>query len=287
MQYPAKSANGGYPDRFPISTNSLTFFGSDMMLLMSFSDDKIYISYRDAVVGEDGKRKFPRPQNGDMKNTVTLTKERAAAFARRLNKCLVPKLEEFILEREQNPGFNKGYSIGVPTNTEMTNMLTLSTGNAEKGFYEPVLSYMKEIDMNTRMPAEIKSFTFSQKIPVFTDYDPKTGEYASQVPEYPQLIIFIEAINEFVKGQTKGALHGIESKYHDRYTDIRKTINQIAEKNGIPIPQNTTYNKGTPFSSQSSSQVPQPTELKPYNSELNLLAGLGEGISGDPNASPF
>ena len=275
MQYSAKG-NGGYPDKFPINTSSLTFFGSETMVLMSFSDDKIYIAFRDAVITEDGKRRYPRPQNGDTKNTVTLTKERAAAFAKRLNNCFVPKLEEFILAKSQDPGFNKGYSIGVPTNTEMTNMLTLETGNAEDGYYEPILSYMKEIDVNTRMPAEIKTFKFSQKIPVFTDYNPKTGEYASQAPEYPQIIMFIEAINEFIKGQTKGILHGIESKYHDRFYETRKTINQIAEKNGIPIPQNTTYSKGAPEQAQPSAQAPQPTELKAYNSELNLLAGLGD-----------
>lgn len=273
---------GGNFEKFPISTSSLTFFGSDTMLLMSFSDDKCYVSFRDAVIDENGKRKYPRPANGDMKYTATLTKERALAFCRRIDNAFIPQFEAFVEKKQSDPSFNAGYSVAVPTNAEMTNMLSLSTGKPDNGYYAPEISYIKDIDMNTRIPAEVKTFVFSQKIPVFTGYDPKTGEYVSQYPEYPQLIIFKIALDEFIKGQTKGALHGIESKYHDRYTGIRNTINQIAEKNGIPIAQNNSFAKGPSPAPAQSGQVPQPVELKTYNNELNLLSGLG-----DPNDLPF
>lgn len=273
---------GGNFEKFPINTSSLVFFGNDTMLMMSFSDDKCYVSFRDAVIDEGGKRKYPRPANGDMKYTATLTKERALAFCRRIDNAFIPQFESFVEQKQSNPAFNTGYSVAVPTNTEMTNMLSLSTGKPDNGYYAPEISYIKDIDMNTRIPAEVKTFVFSQKIPVFTGYDPKTGEYVSQYPEYPQLIMFKIALDEFIKGQTKGALHGIESKYHDRYTGIRNTINQIAEKNGIPIAQNNSFTKGPSSAPAQSGQVPQPVELKTYNNELNLLSGLG-----DSNELPF
>lgn len=274
---------GGNFEKFPISTSSLTFFGTDTMLLMSFSDDKCYVSFRDAVIDENGKRKYPRPANGDMKYTATLTKERALAFNRRIQNAFIPQLESFVEQKLSNPAFDQGYSIAVPTNTEMTNMLSLSTGKPDNGgYYAPEISYIKDIDMNTRIPVEVKTFVFSQKVPVFTGYDPKTGNYLSQYPEYPQVIMFMLALDEFVKGQTKGALHGIETKYHDRYVGIRNTINQIAEKNGIPIAQNNAFAKGPSAAPGQPGQAPQQVELKPYNSELNLLAGIG-----DPNEIPF
>lgn len=269
--------NQGQQEKYPVQTSSLIFFGDNVMMQMKFSDNLCIIAFRDAKIDENGKRTYPRPSNGDKDTSAVLTRDKAATFLRRIQKNFIPTFESYLKTRLEDPSFNKGFSVGVPTNREMTNIITIATGKPESGPYVPEVSYYGDIDPTTKLPKVVKTIRFNDFTPVVIDYDGTTGEYAAVEPDYPQVVLFMMALDEFVRGQCKGRLHEINELYSDRYYKLRGTVNQIAIKNGIQVETGNNFQNKTYTPSQPSSAPV--LELKPIDgglSDFMATAGVAD-----------
>lgn len=271
-------ANEKNNQRPSVSTQGLMLF-SNMMLSMRFSDSTCYISLRDAKVDENGKRSYPRPAGGDKDFTVSLTKERAAAFLNKLHKKFIPQFIDFLETKQQDPSFDKAYSVGVPCNREMTTILSLSTGKPNgTGPYSPELSIFFDIDASTKIPKVIKTVKFDECIATLEDYDPATGEYSAITPEYPLVCVFITALEEFVKGSTGARAHENAVRFDNTIRQMKSVQNATATKVGVsqdiiyPYGNNGQGSStgGTAFTMTQSGAAPGASDLKQYDGELNL-----------------
>lgn len=269
-------------EKFPITTTSLIFFGDNVMMTLKFSDNLCIISFRDAKIDENGKKTYPRPANGDKELSAVLTRDKVTALMSRLHNQFIPTFKEYIDNRIDDPSFNKGFSIGIPTNKELTNVLCVSTGKPESGPYVPEIVFCVDIDSSTRLPKTVKTVRLSENVPVLVGYDPTTGDYTSMQSEYPQIITFMMALEEFIKSQCRGRVHEIEERYNYIGSKTRNVINQIAMKNGIQIETNNQYQpkaatQATAFT------APQPLEIKPFDGDMaSFMQATGMG-----DAPPF
>lgn len=280
--------SGGY-EKYPVNTSSLIFFGENVMMSLKFSDNLCIISFRDAKIDENGKRTFPRPSNGDKELSAVLTRDKVAAFMNRIHNEFIPTFKEYIDSRYHDTSFNKAFSIGVPTNKDLSNVLCLSTGKPESGPYIPEITFCADIDPNTRIPKIVKTVKLTDDVPIIIGYDPHTGNYESTQPEYPQIITFVMALEEFVKSQCKGRVHEFEERYGERNFRTRTVINQIAMKNGIQVDTGTSYQQkaGTQsnafMSNASTPATPQPLEVKSCDGDLASFMQM----TGASDTGPF
>ena len=273
--------NNGGTEKFPVNTASLTFFSDNMMMTLKFSDNMCIIAFRDAHYDENGKRTFPRPAEGDKELSAILSRERAMALVTRLRCEFVPKLKEFVDNRFDDPTFNDGFRFGVPTNRDLTNMIMVSTGKPESGPYVPEIIYCKDIDTNTRIPKTVKVFRMTESVPVVIGYDPTTGDYESIQTEYPQIVLFIMALNEFVKSQCNATVHQIEQRYGNTNYRTRTTINQIAMKNGIQI-EAPAYQQKAGNNQAFAQSAPPALELKQFDGDMVAFMQMTGANDGNP-----
>jgi len=274
--------NNGGTERFPINTQSLIFFSDNVMMSLKFSDNICIVSFRDAKYDENGKRSFPRPTGGDKDLSAILTREKAAAFMNRIRSEFIPKFQEYVDTRNDDTTFNKGFSIGVATNKDLTNVLSISTGKPESGPYIPEIVYSTDIDAATRLPKTVKVFKMTDTVPVIIGYDPSTGDFESIETEYPQIITFITALDEFVKSQCNGTVHQIESRYGNTNYKTRTTINQIAMKNGIQI-EAPAYQQKTGNTQAFTQSAPPALELKQFDGDMAAFMQM----TGASDSNPF
>ena len=270
-------ANEKNNQRPSVSTQGIMLF-SNMMLSMRFSDSTCYISLRDAKVDENGKRSYPRPTGGDKDYTVSLTKERAAAFLNKLHNKFVPQFIEFLEAKEENPSFDTAYSVGVPCNRDMTTILSLSTGKPNgTGPYSPELSIFFDIDPSTKIPKLVKTVKLDECIATLEDYDPATGEFSKITPEYPLVVVFITALEEFVKSTSGARAHENAVRFDSSMRHSKAVQNATATKVGVsqdiiyPYGNNGQGSSvGAVFSVEQSGAAPEASNLKQYDGELNL-----------------
>ena len=273
--------NNGGTERFPTNTQSLIFFSDNVMMSLKFSDNICIVSFRDAKYDENGKRSFPRPTGGDKDLSAILTREKAAAFMNRIRNEFIPKFQEYVDTRNGDTTFNKGFSIGVATNKDLTNVLSISTGKPESGPYIPEIIYSTDIDASTRLPKTVKVFKMSDTVPVIIGYDPSTGDFESIETEYPQIITFITALDEFVKSQCNGTTHQIESRYGNTNYKTRTTINQIAMKNGIQI-ETPAYQQKAGNTQAFTQSAPPALELKQFDGDMAAFMQMTGASDGSP-----
>lgn len=239
-QFNTNNGNNSYNSsgRTNISTNSIIMFSDNMMMGCKYGENLLTIYFRDAVMDENGKRKFPRPEDGDSKNSANLTKEAAASLLMHLDETFIPTFEEYVKNLLADPEFNKTIEVGIFVNKEMTKILDVSSGKPTNVGYKP--SVRLHFDIGTdRIPRMSKVFTFSIA-PVFINYNPETGDYERVEYSYPQLLIFYKVLEEFVRSQTNSVAHEIETRYYSEKRNMKDTINQIAMKNGIDISKGFT-----------------------------------------------
>ena len=128
MPYQNNNQNGNSKGFYKtdISTSSVAFFGGDTMLLTKFGTNYLTITFRDAVVDASGSRKYPRPTDGDMQNSVTISKEIAEAFLDKIDEIFVPMFCEYVDRHLADNTFSKIVSVGVPLNREGTKILDIT-----------------------------------------------------------------------------------------------------------------------------------------------------------------
>lgn len=237
-------------ERYPIQSNSVAFFSTDSMLRANFSDSLLNFQIRDVVVDENGKRTFPRVQ-GEKGGYATLTQSRAVIFLKRIKDTFIPKFKEYLNAYEEDKSFDKMVSVGVILNKDATSVLSLTSGRPDpKKGYCPSLQICTNLASETRIPETVKTFTFTEKIPVVTDYDPVTGNFATCEDDAPQLIIFIHLLEQFIKAATCAEAHFVNVELREKINDINKIVTQIAESNGIVVPSRS-YSYGNSGGSRS------------------------------------
>ena len=275
--YPSGDNNqNGNKFKTEVSTNSVSFFGPNSMLLTKYGERNLTVSFRDAVYGEDGKRTFPRPSDGDEKNSCYLTKESVASFINKMDEYWIPTFGEYINNWIADPSFNKEVSFAIPVNKELNKLLEISSGIPGKSGYSPVLRLHFDVGSN-RIPRESKIYTFISA-PVFINYRPETGDYERLDITYPQLLIFYKVLTEYIRAICMGSAHSVEMRYHNEKKTVKDRINQIAVKNGIDIQSNYSSNGngyGNPQPTLAlpgtTSSMPNPTQT--YDGDIGDLLG--------------
>lgn len=263
-------------EKSSIQSNSYAFFSNDSMLRMSFTDSMLSLSIRNVSIDENGKRKYPRVQG---EKSAVLTVSRAVILLRRLKEGFVPKLTEYINAFAEDPSFDKMTSVGVILNKDSTSVLSITTGRPDiKKGYCPTLQICTNLAADTRIPETVKSFTFSETIPVVTGYDPVTGNFETCEDEAPQLIMFISVLEHFVAASTGAYAHSVNMELRDKINTIDNIVSQIAASNGIVVPSKNYSSGGSRniFNQSASNGITEDTapDLKPYDENL---AEFGEG----------
>ena len=251
----------GYTKR-SIETDSISFFGEDMMLQVKFLD-RLFLSltFRPLQYDSAGNRKFPKKDGEEGKYYyVTLNKDDAMSFVDRLERLFIPKFGECVERRIEDPTFNGSISTGIMLSAKSCRVLDIASGKPGENGYEPRLRLISEIDGNC-MSKHLVEFKFGSGR-VIDDYDPSTGEYKLSSPVYPQILIFKKLLEAFIFATTASAAHDITVKFQQKIRDMNDTIDQIAIKNDI-TPKHTTFGY-TEKAAASSPFVPAiaPAEMK-------------------------
>lgn len=263
-------SNFSQKTRTVISTNSVTFFGANSMLLTKYGDKRLTISFRDASYDAEGKRTFPRPADGDEKNSCYLTLESCSSLMQALDDHWIPTFNEYVANFAADKEFNKETSIAIPVNRELNRILEISSGVPGNAGYSPCIRLHMDLS-GDRIPATSKIFAFASA-PVFINYSPTKGDYESLSINYPQILIFYKMLEEFIKSACCGTTHEIETRYHDEKKRLTQTVNKIAIKEGVEVemPSYGSYGNATNTVSTQSS-APNPT--KQYDGDISALIG--------------
>ena len=260
-------------DKYPVNTNSFTFFSKDSMMRVNFSDSLLILSIRDAHIDENGKRTFPRPAAGDKSGIATLTPSRAAIFLKRIDNVFVPKFNEYLNSYEEDKSFDKMASVAVILNKDSTSLLSLTTNRPDaKNGYEPAVQICTNLSAESRIPESVKTFVFDEKIPVVTDYDPTTGAFLTCETDYPQILLFRAILEQFIEASTGAIAHSVNVELKERINTLSATVNQIAASNGIAVPSKNNYvsSNSSVFNTESNNEIAtvKAPELKPYDENL-------------------
>lgn len=237
-----------YNNQNTISTNSISMFDSNGMLLkMSFLDESLSIGLW-TPVEDGGKKTYPK----ENREAIILTKERVAA------------LYNIIVDRAL-PAYKEGklYNGGVFTNIGQTNVFEVRIENGE--IYAV---YHKDIDEN-RIPKKSILFHFP-KSPIIENYNTKNGEF--EIPEIDaNFLIFIKVLEAFMTIASTGA--GAHSdRYSNRFTNEKRFsyLSGLANKLGVTIGDNFEHRVTSTFSDAGAS-TPAPAVNTVTNLEDVLL----------------
>ena len=225
--------NGNNTGRTVINTNSVIMFSDTTMMGCKYGENLLTIYFRDAVIDENGKRKFPRPEDGDSKNSANLTKEAAALFLEGMDDIFIPQFTEYVNNLQSDSQFNKTTGFSIFVNKENTKILEINSGKPTNVGYKPAVRLHFDIGTD-RIPRMSKVFTFSVA-PILINYNYETGDYERVECAYPQILIFYKVIEEFIRSQTNSVAHELETRYYSEKKKVKETINQLAIKNGIEV----------------------------------------------------
>lgn len=264
-------------DRYPINTNSYTFFSKDTMMRINFSDSLLILSIREAHIDENGKRTFPRPAAGDKSGIATLTPSRAAIFLKRIDDVFVPKFNEYLNAYEEDKSFNRMTAASVILNRDSTSLLSLTSQRPDpKKGYEPAIQICTNLSADTRIPETVKTFVFDENVPVVTDYDPATGTFLTYENEKPQILLFRSILEQFIAASTEAVAHSVNVELRERIDNISAIVKQLAVNAGISVPGKDSYvGGGANIFTSSNNEIPSNKEpkLKPYDENLAEFGG--------------
>lgn len=229
----------GYTKR-SVDTDSMSFFGNDMMLQIRFLDRTfLSLTFRPLQYDESGQRRFPKKEGEDSKYyNVSIRKEDAALLADRIEKYFIPTFSEYVDRRIEDPSFNKTITTGIVLEGKQLRIVDITSGIPGPNGYEPALRLISDIDSN-RIGKHITEFKFDFGH-IIDDYNPGTGEYKLSAPVYPQLILFKKVIDAFIFAASAATSHDVTMRFQQRLKDLSDTLDQVAIKNGV-TPKHSTF----------------------------------------------
>jgi len=235
--------SGGYV-KVNTSTNSIGYFDDNgIMMMTSFLNDTITISFGEPVVNAEGKRKYPQ----ELRSNLLITNERVAA------------LYNGIIMNKVMPAVNSGenYNGGVfLDNTKKDKVFEIRIQDGD--IYA---LYHFGIDAD-RHPKKTIVYKF-KKSPLIEKYDPASGEF-NIVEGHSQFYLFIKQLEGFLTNCNGTVTH--DYKNTNRYSNDKlfNLLNEIAVKLGVSVnaPQYTSYsNNNTNSTSTASPAIQETTDL--------------------------
>ena len=203
-----------------ISTNSLSFFNDDRVLLkMTYLEDAITVGiYFPQVV--DGKATYPK----EMRHQVLLNQKNVAA----MNELII----HHIL-----PAYNLGESkdVGVFTNRNSTQMFEIMVQGGN------IIAIIHD-EIENRVPKHTYMFKFD-KTRVIMDYNVEALSFKTEEVD-AQFFLFMKALSSFVELSNGITAH--EYRYRNMYFNdqVRKHLDALNTKLGLGI-QGYSSNAGT------------------------------------------
>ena len=230
--YPNQN-NGDYTF-FKASTDAVSLYGKDTMLRITYYDTTMSIELRNAVIDQEGKRRFPKPEKGSEVNIV-LTAEKVMAISDAISRHFLPLLES-VIEKYKNTGEDPGsHNIAIMGNQQGTKLLVISTGHPGPKGYEPEITLHTEIGED-RIPG--KSITFkTSTVPVLVDYNEQTGDFG-MMETLPQFYIFMNVLHSFIENYSKASAHFSKSRESASMKDV---VERIAMSLNVPIQTRLPY----------------------------------------------
>lgn len=222
-EYTNGTNNNSSYNNFTIKTNGLNLFGADdNMLMISYLDDSISLSFCYPSIDETGKKTFPK----DNRITTTLRRDTVAEFAEIL------RSESFLSAVENEGTFNKGVAL----NRQMTDILSIIVEGKNIG-----LSFFKELGEDHK-PKSIFIFRF-QKSKIINGFNGRTDEFAIDEMNAP-LFMFVHMITAFEETcATKLGGHMAKLGLSWSASKEMEYLRAIASKLGISIENNSYGNR--------------------------------------------
>lgn len=221
---------------FKASTDALSMYSDNTMLRITYYDTTMQIELRKAVTGDDGKRKFPRPEKGK-EISIVLPIDKVTALSDAIDKYFLPRFEE-LTEKYNSTGEPAGkHSIAIMGDRQGTKLISISTGEAGPKGYEPEISIFTDIGED-RIPGNATTFKTSI-VPVLIDHNDKTGDFGV-INTVPQFYIFMVALHSFIETINKAALHFSKTKESASMLDV---VERIAIALNVPV-RKSSYSYG-------------------------------------------
>lgn len=226
-------------EKVSITTNSLTFFDENgIMLRCSFLDEAIAIQLCAPVMNGE-KRTYPK----EVRENILLTKDRAAALYDLTFRKVIPAMES-----------KTNYNGGVFTSAKKDNIFEIRIQNGEA-----YVLLHRDIDAN-RQPKRTIIFKFAS-CPVIEKYNSTSGEFEIEEIQ-AQLLLFIKLLEGFVYEVNSASSHAM--RYANRFTTdkIFKYLGEMAAKLGISLQSNGYSNNPNPaFDTPTNNTMPQINEV--------------------------
>jgi hypothetical protein len=207
------------PAKMSISTNSITFFDhNSIMLKLGFLDESLSIGIWEPKVDPNtGKKTYPM----EMRNNFILTAQRVEALYDLIMARIIPAVKE-----------NKEYNAGVFTSNKRDRIFEIH--HKESIIYA---YFHNNIDQD-RHPQSTLVFEFP-KTTAIQGYDPKTGDYNLEDMN-SAFYLFVKALDSFLHDVSNSSTHSF--RYANRFTTdkVFTYLKELALKLGVSIP---TYSR--------------------------------------------
>ena len=186
-------------------------------LVFQYWDDKLNIMLHPQLKNPTERQVYDYEQ----KIMVTLKVDKAQALVKACDLIIDKALEEV---REAS------VAVTLPT-SERINMLVVSTVKME-GSLNVVLYVCRDINPETKLPAQRFSYTFIKDDEVVEGYNINTGTINEVLTIQTEYEIFKEALDEFIEMSMQAQVHS--DRFYDKYyrTSLNEKVTKIGSKVG-------------------------------------------------------
>lgn len=215
-------------------------------LLLDFWDRYHSVKIHPALPEKDRTEKDK--YNYDQMLGIVFLPEHAKALYRKALKKVLPALEA---ESQDDA------SVGI---TVKNNLIEIGNGIKHTGKITPYVAIYKDIDPSTGIANQAIAFQFPE-VDVVSNYNAKKGTFdSSKDSGVGAFEVFLEFLNEGVKGQTRAVAHGNRDNLKFVIKRVIEDTIEIKEKLGIQGKSGNSYknydNSGGSFASRRNNSQP-------------------------------
>lgn len=221
MPYNSNMASSGGDS---INTDGIVLYGVDGTLRMNYYN--AYVSFRIFPIKPESERTSKSVYDYSQSTSISLSFDDAIYLGWQVENIVIPAT----LKGE------KAMSV-IPT-VGGKHLLVVSNGIAETGEVNPYIAIFRDLD-EKKIPKEHRICRFRSR-PLFSEYNPATGEYKASEDRKAGLLIIAEYFKQF-KDFGGASLHA--KHYLDRYKESIKssTVEAIANKLGVQASSPINY----------------------------------------------
>lgn len=213
----------------PQFKNSKGIQGSTLVL--QYWNDKLCLTIHPMLKNPTETKVY----NYEEKISVALLANNVMALSKALDKIIDKAIEE-----------NKEVSVSVTNKSN--NMVIVSTVLKEDSL-NVVLHIARELNVETRIPEQLYSYTFIKDDNIVRDYNPKTGEFKDTMEIQSEYLLFKDTLKEYLRIYQQADVHS--DKYYDRF--YRDKLYSNVLKTGVKIGAIDSGNNNSMFSNNTSS----------------------------------